>query len=86
MTPKEIVQKGYDSFATGDMATIKSLMHEKAVIKVNGMHKFSGTYHGPDSFINDFLAQIPSHFENFFSNAQIPGSSLSQNVFPIAKL
>jgi ketosteroid isomerase-like protein len=65
MTPKEIVQKGYDSFATGDMATIKSLMHEKAVIKVNGMHKFSGTYHGSDSFIKDFLAHIPSHFENF---------------------
>ena len=40
-------------------------MHEEAVIKVNGMHKFSRTYHGPDSFINDFLAYIPSHFENF---------------------
>ena len=40
-------------------------MHEEAVIKVNGMHKFSRTYHGPDSFINDFFAYIPSHFENF---------------------
>ena len=65
MTPKEIIQKGYESFAAGDMATIKSLMHEEAVIKVNGMHKFSRTYNGPDSFINDFLAHIPSHFENF---------------------
>jgi ketosteroid isomerase-like protein len=65
MTPKELVQKGYESFSVGDMATIKSLFHEQAVIKVNGMHKFSGTYHGPDSFINDFLAHIPSHFENF---------------------
>ena len=52
MTPKELVQKGYESFAVGDMATIKSLFHDQAVIKVNGMHKFSGTYHGPDSFIN----------------------------------
>ncbi len=43
MTPKELVQKGYESFAVGDMATIKSLFHEQAVIKVNGMHKFSGT-------------------------------------------
>ena len=42
MTPKELVQKGYESFAVGDMATIKSLFHEQAVIKVNGMHKFSG--------------------------------------------
>ena len=65
MTPKEVVQKGYESFAAWDIATIKSLMHEEAVIKVNGMHKFSRTYHGPDSFINDFLAYIPSHFENF---------------------
>ena len=65
MTPKEVVQKGYDSFAAGDMGTIKSLMHEEAVIKVNGMHKFSGAYHGPDNFIGNFLAHIPSHFENF---------------------
>ena len=65
MTPKEVVQKGYESFAAGDMGTIKSLMHEEAVIKVNGMHKFSGTYHEPDKFIGNFLAHIPSHFENF---------------------
>ena len=65
MTPKEVVQKGYESFAAGDMGTIKSLMHEEAVIKVNGMHKFSGAYHGPDNFIGNFLAHIPSHFENF---------------------
>ena len=65
MTPKEIVQKGYDSFAVGDMATIKTLMHDEAIIKVNGMHKFSGTYNGPDDFIQNFLAHIPSHFKNF---------------------
>ena len=55
MTPKEVVQKGYDSFAAGDMGTIKSLMHEEAVIKVNGMHKFSGTHHGPDASSMIFL-------------------------------
>ena len=42
MIPKEVVQKGYESFAAGDMGTIKSLMHEEAVIKVNGMQKFLG--------------------------------------------
>ena len=40
-------------------------MHGEAVIKVNGLHKFSGTYHEPDKFIGNFLAHIPSHFENF---------------------
>ena len=28
MTPKEIVQKGYDCFSTGDMETFVGLFHE----------------------------------------------------------
>ena len=65
MTPKEVVQKGYDCFSTGDMATFKTLFSDSAIIKNNGMHKFSGTYHGAEDFINNLLAHIPSHFVNF---------------------
>ena len=65
MTPKEVVQKGYEYFATGDMAGMCSIMDENATVKNNGMHKFSKTYKGVDSFINDFIAHIPSHFGNF---------------------
>ena len=65
MTPKEVVQKGYDCFSTGDMATFKTLFSDSATIKNNGMHKFSGTYHGAEDFINNLLVHIPSHFVNF---------------------
>ena len=65
MTPKEIVQKAYDCFSTGDMALFKTLFSDSAIIKNNGMHKFSGTYHGAEDFINNLLVHIPSHFVNF---------------------
>ena len=65
MTPKEVVQKGYDCFSTGDMATFKTLFSDSAIIKNNGMHKFSGTYHGAEDFINNLLVHIPNHFVNF---------------------
>ena len=64
MTPKEIVLKGYDCFATGDIETFISLFHEDCKVVNNGMHKFSGTYDGIESFVA-LLSQIPSHFENF---------------------
>ena len=64
MTPKEVVQKGYDCFTSGDMETFVGLFHDDCVITMNGMHKFSGTYHGINEFMG-VLAQIPSHFDNF---------------------
>ena len=65
MTPKEVVQKGYEYFATGDMTGMRSIMDENATVRNNGMHKFSKTYKGADSFINNFIAHIQSHFGNF---------------------
>ena len=44
MTPKEVVQKGYDCFSTGDMDTFVGLLHEDVKAVMNGMHKFSGTF------------------------------------------
>jgi ketosteroid isomerase-like protein len=52
MTPKEVVKKHYECFATGDMETFRTLYAENAVVKVNGIHKLSGTYHGPDNWMN----------------------------------
>jgi len=65
LTPKEVAQRAYDCFSTGDMATFKTLFGDSAIIKNNGMHKFSRTYQGADDFINNLLAHIPSHFINF---------------------
>ena len=64
MTPKEVVQKNYECFSTGDMVTFRTLYAENAVVKVNGIHKLSGTYHGPDNWMG-VLAQIPSLFDEF---------------------
>ena len=52
MTPKEVVQKGYDCFSTGDMKTFVGLFHEDVKVVMNGMHKLSGTYNG----INEFMS------------------------------
>jgi ketosteroid isomerase-like protein len=64
MTPKEVVQKGYDCFASGDMETFVKLFHEDCTVTINGMHKFSGTCNGINEFM-DLLALIPSHYDNF---------------------
>jgi len=62
MEPKDIVQKAYDCFASGDMETFASLWSDDAVIVVNGMHKFSGTYNGVGDWIVNMLAHMPTHF------------------------
>ena len=64
MTPKEVVQKGYDCFASGDMETFVKLFHEDCTVTINGMHKFSGTCNGIDEFMR-LLALIPSHYQDF---------------------
>ena len=64
MTPKEVVKKNYECFTTGDMATFRTLYAEGAVVKVNGIHKLSGTYHGPDNWMGA-LAQMPKLFDEF---------------------
>jgi ketosteroid isomerase-like protein len=64
VTPKEVVQKNYECFTTGDMATFRTLYAEDAVVKVNGIHKLSGTYHGPDNWMGA-LAQMPKLFDEF---------------------
>ena len=64
MTPKEVVQKGYDCFNSGDMETFVGLFHEDCTCTINGMHKFSGTYNGINEFMGA-LAMIPTHYDNF---------------------
>ena len=64
MTPKEVVQKNYECFSTGDMATFRTLYAENAVVKVNGIHKLSGTYHGPDNWMSA-LSNVPKLFDEF---------------------
>jgi len=64
MTPKEVVQKNYECFTTGDMTTFRTLYAENAIVKVNGIHKLSGTYHGPDNWMSA-LSQVPQLYDEF---------------------
>ena len=64
MTSKEVVQTMYDCFTTGDMEKFASMYHEDAIIKVNGMHSFSGTHEGIAAWMS-VLSTIPAMFDNF---------------------
>jgi len=64
LTPKEVVQKNYECFTTGDMTTFRTLYVENAIVKVNGIHKLSGTYHGPDNWMSA-LSQVPQLYDEF---------------------
>ena len=64
MTAKEVIAKIYDCFAVGDMETLAALFHDDSVTKLNGTHKMSGTFVGPQAWIEN-LSQIPELFNNF---------------------
>ena len=41
--------KNYECFNTGDMETFVSLYHDDGMVKVNGMHRFSGLHKDIDA-------------------------------------
>ena len=65
MNPKDLVQKGYDSFAHKDMDAFAHLYHQECKIHVNGMHRFARTYHGISDWIQNHLMFMPQLFDNF---------------------
>jgi ketosteroid isomerase-like protein len=67
MTPKEIMEKTFDCFATGDMETFKTLHTDDVVVTMNGAHSLSGTYNGFADFMGNMIAKIPSTFPENFS-------------------
>ena len=58
------MEKNYACFNTGDMETFVSLYHDDVVIKMNGMHRFSGLHKGIDAWM-ELLSSIPARFEDF---------------------
>jgi len=56
MNAVELVQKMYECFNTGDMATIKSeVFHPEMVWKLPGHHPLAGTKYGADEVIAFFM-------------------------------
>ena len=65
MTPKEVVLRGYQLFAEGDVNSLEKINHETALFMVNGDLKRSGEYKGFADFRDNFLAHLPNDFPNF---------------------
>ena len=65
MTPKEVVLRGYQLFAEGDVNGLEKINHETALFMVNGDHKRSGEYKGFADFRDNFLVHLPNDFPNF---------------------
>ena len=64
MTPKEVVLRGYQLFAEGDVNGLEKINHETALFMVNGEYKRSGEYKGFADFRDNFLAHLPNDFPN----------------------
>ncbi|MBT5000008.1 MAG: SnoaL-like domain-containing protein [Tateyamaria sp.] len=67
MTPKEVMQKTFDCFESGDMEVFQTLHTDDVVVTMNGSHSLSGTYNGFADFIENMIANIPSTFPENFS-------------------
>ena len=67
MTPKEVMEKTYECFASGDMETFQTLHTEDCVFTMNGAHQLSGTYNGMADFMERMMSQIPLVFPSNFS-------------------
>lgn len=50
----QIVLRGFQAFADGDMATLKGLFHDDAAWRVSGRNRWAGEYGGVDSILRFF--------------------------------
>ena len=67
MTPKEVMEKTYECFASGDMETFQTLHTNDCVFTMNDAHQLSGTYNGMADFMQRMMSQIQSVFPPNFS-------------------
>ena len=65
MSALEIVQQGYAAFGEGDMEKLASLMSDSYVGKLPESLPNGGTFNGPNDFIQNCLAKIPTLWSDF---------------------
>ena len=65
MSAAEIVQPAYAAFGEGDMETLTSLISDSYVGKLPESLPNGGTFNGPDDFIQNCLAKIPTLWSDF---------------------
>ena len=65
MSVTEIVQQAYEAFGEGDMKKLASLMSDSYVGKLPESLPNGGTFNGPNDFIQNCLAKIPTLWSDF---------------------
>ena len=65
MSVTEIVQQAYEAFGEGDMEKLASLMSDSYVGKLPESLPNGGTFNGPNDFIQNCLAKIPTLWSDF---------------------
>jgi len=65
MSASEIVQQAYASFGGGDMETLASFMSDSYVGELPDSLPNGGTFNGPNDFIQNCLAKIPTLWPDF---------------------
>ena len=65
MSASEIVQPAYAAFGEGDMETLASLMSDSYFGKLPESLPNGGTFNGPNDFIQNCLAKIPTLWSDF---------------------
>ncbi len=58
----QVVMRGFQAFAEGDMATMKGLFHDDAVWHTAGNNQFSGDHQGPDAIVR-MMGEVSSAAE-----------------------
>ena len=85
MTPKEVMEKTYECFASGDMDAFTKLHTPDCVFIMNGAHQLSGTYNGMADFMERMMSKIPTVFPLNFSLEQEFMVAEGNTVFTHAK-
>ena len=85
MTPKEVMEKTYECFASGAMETFQTLHTDDCIFTMNGAHQLSGTYNGFADFMERMMSKIPTVFPLNFALEQEFMIAEGNTVFTHAK-
>jgi uncharacterized protein len=74
------VQRGFEAFAAGDMATLKELFHPDAVWHAATVGVIQGTYHGRDAILASF-GELHRETAGTFTSKPIAMAATGERVF-----
>ena len=67
MMPKEVIEKTYECFESGEMEAFTKLDTPDCVFIINGAHQLSGTYNGMADFMERMMSSSNCISTKFFA-------------------